>query len=231
MMMRTAFQDRRTTALWWAMAGLATIIALASYRYIPGVGPLAPNVMANMFARGWLVVHVAAASTALLLVAPQLLPGLRARAPGFHRRSGRVYALACLIGAASGLPLAIGSTAGPIATTGFGLLAIGWFITTAMGWRTAIERRFALHREWMIRSFALTLAAMSLRFQLPMIPLFDLDVLPAYRAISFLCWVPNLLLAEIWIRHGRKALAESAVRVSSRPEKTERSERWACAES
>ena len=218
------------TALWWVMAGLAMVIAVASFRYVPGVGPLAPNVMANAFARGWLILHVAAASTAMLLVAPQLLPKLRVKAPGFHRWSGRVYAVACLIGAVSGIPLALGSTAGPIATAGFGLLAIGWFATTAMGWRTALQRRFAEHREWMIRSFALTLAAMSLRFQLPMIPLFELDFLPAYRAVSFLCWVPNLVLAELWIRRSRKPLAESAETRSSRHEEAgERKRRWAFA--
>lgn len=219
------------TALWWAMAGLATVIALVSFRYVPGVGPLAPNVMANAFARGWLVIHVAAASTAMLLVAPQLLPKLRLKAPGLHRWSGRVYAVACLIGAVSGIALAIGSTAGPIATAGFGLLAIAWLATTAMGWRTAMQRRFAEHRRWMIRSFTLTLAAMSLRFQLPMIPLLELDFLPAYRAISFLCWVPNVILAEIWIRRARKPLAESAEPGSSRSDKDERRGRWAFAES
>jgi hypothetical protein len=214
-------------ALWWVVAGSATVIALFSYRYVPGVGPLAPNVMANMFARGWLIIHVAAASTAMLLVAPQLLPGLRRKAPAFHRWSGRIYALACLVGATSGLALAIGSTAGPIATAGFGLLALAWFAATAMGWRTALQRRFAAHREWMIRSFALTLAAMSLRFQLPMIPLFELDFLPAYRAISFLCWVPNIILAELWVRQTRKALAESADKVSSRAKgESERSGTW-----
>ncbi len=192
-------------ALWIAAAAFATIIAIFSYRYIPEWGPLAPNVTGNLFAQIWLPLHVGAASTAMLLVMPQLLPRLRATAPRFHRWSGRVYAVACLAGAVTGIPLAIGSTAGPIATAGFGTLAILWFATTWMGWRTAMQRRFAEHRVWMIRSFALTLAAMTLRFDLAMIPLFELDFLPAYRAISFLCWVPNLILAELWIRRGSGA--------------------------
>jgi len=51
----------------------------------------------------------------------------------------------------------------------------------------------------MIRSWALTLSAVTLRLYLSAIPVLGLDFVDAYRAISFLCWVPNLLLAEAWL--------------------------------
>jgi hypothetical protein len=56
-----------------------------------------------------------------------------------------------------------GSTAGPIATAGFGALGVAWIITTSLGWRAAMRRRLVEHRRWMIRSWALTLAAVTLR--------------------------------------------------------------------
>jgi hypothetical protein len=40
------------------------------------------------------------------------------------------------------------------------MLATLWLITTLTGWRMARRRRFAEHRRWMIRSFALTLSIM-----------------------------------------------------------------------
>ena len=49
----------------WILAALSVAVALFSYRYLLGVGPLAPNVMANGLARPWLPVHVAAAATRL----------------------------------------------------------------------------------------------------------------------------------------------------------------------
>jgi hypothetical protein len=56
----------------------------------------------------------------------------------------------------------------------------------------------------MVRSWALTLAAVTLRIYLPMVMIFDLPFLPWYRAISFLAWAPNLMLAELWlVRRGR----------------------------
>jgi hypothetical protein len=53
----------------------------------------------------------------------------------------------------------------------------------------------------MIRNFSLTLAAVTLRQYLPF-ALFVLHwpFLRAYVPISWLCWVPNLILAELIIR-------------------------------
>jgi hypothetical protein len=182
------------------MAVLSVAIALASYRYLAWIGPLAPNVVGNLFARPWLALHVTGAATALLVGAVQFLPRLRARLPRLHRWTGRLYAVGCIGGGAAGLVLAWGSTAGPVATAGFGGLAVLWIFTTVQGWRMALQRRLPEHRAWMIRSWALTLAAVTLRLYLPLVMLTPLSFLDGYRAISFLCWVPNLLIAELYLR-------------------------------
>lgn len=52
----------------------------------------------------------------------------------------------------------------------------------------------------MIRSWALTLASVTLRLYLPTVSVLDLPFLPAYRAVAILCWVPNLIAAELWLR-------------------------------
>ena len=101
-------------------------------------------------------------------------------------------------------------TRGPVATAGFGLLAILWIGFTLLGWRSAVKGRFVEHRRWMIRSWALTLAAVTLRIYLPTVGVLELDFLPWYRAIAFLCWVPNLILAEIWLRQSSTAASSSS---------------------
>ena len=123
-----------------------------------------------------------------------------------HRWLGRTYVFACLTGGVGGLILAFGSTAGPIATAGFGGLAVIWIISNIQGWRAARARRFDAHRAWMIRSFALTFAAVTLRLYLPLIPFTGVPFVVGYRAISFLAWVPNLIAAEIYLRRGRLSL-------------------------
>ncbi len=64
-----------------------------------------------------------------------------------------------------------------------------------------MQYRFVQHREWMIRSFALTFAAVTLRLYLPLAALLSIDFVDAYRALSFLCWVPNRVVVEFYLRH------------------------------
>jgi hypothetical protein len=56
------------------------------------------------------------------------------------------------------------------------------------------------HRRWMIRSFALTAAAITLRMYLPLIFAFHWPFSIAYPAIAWLCWIPNALAAEVYLR-------------------------------
>jgi uncharacterized membrane protein len=179
---------------------LAVGVAILSYRYLFNLGPIPPNIAANRFRTMWLIVHAGFASTALLTGAIQFNSKLRRRWPTFHRRTGRIYGSSCLIGASAGLILAMGSNAGPIASAGFGSLAVAWFYSTWLGWQRARTGQFASHRRWMIRSWALTLSAVTLRAYLPLSEMSGLPELPAYRAISFLCWIPNILVAELLLR-------------------------------
>jgi uncharacterized membrane protein len=165
-----------------------------------GVGLVPPQIAANPFFRPFLYLHVAGAATALLVGPLQFVAAIRVRRRALHRWVGRVYAVGCLVGGAAGLPIAVGSSAGPVASVGFSLLSLGWLATTALGWRAAWQRDFVSHRAWMIRSFALTLAAVTLRLYLPLVPLLPISFIDGYRAISFLCWVPNLIVAELWLR-------------------------------
>ena len=54
------------------------------------------------------------------------------------------------------------------------------------------------HRAWMLRSYALTLAAVTLRIYIPLSQVAGVEFEAAYQAISWFCWVPNLLIVE-WI--------------------------------
>lgn len=186
--------------LWWSSASLCAGIALFSFRYLAGMG-LVPEVIAtNHRLHPWIGIHVGAAATALLIGPLQLLPRLRARRRALHRWFGRIYVVACLIGAIAAFPLALGASTGPITTAGFGTLAILWVVTTVLAWRYARRRQFTEHRMWMIRSFSLTFAAVTLRLYLPLAFALPFAFEASYRAISFLCWVPNILAAELYLR-------------------------------
>ncbi|WP_372708436.1 DUF2306 domain-containing protein [Brevundimonas sp.] len=189
------------TTLFGLMVFLALGVALVSARYLlPEVPFPAPPMLGQI--ADWpmaVLAHVGGGVTALALGSFQLVTRRGPRRI-WHRWAGRTYVLACLVGAVSGFWLALHVSAGPVATAGFGGLAIAWFGTTLMGWRKAVAGEFTQHRRWMIRSLSLSFSAVMLRIMLPLIPLTGLEFVEGYRAISFLCWVPNLLLAEAWLR-------------------------------
>lgn len=184
---------------WVVLAILCLGIAAYSARYLLHPPKTPAQALGNPLGVPWLFIHVAGAVTALVLGSLQFLPALR-RGARPHRWVGRVYVVACLVGGAAGLVLAPGCAAGPIASAGFGSLAVIWITVNLLGWRAAVQGRLVEHRRWMIRSWALTLAAVTLRLYLPLVMVLDLPFLPWYRAISFLAWVPNLIVAELWLR-------------------------------
>jgi uncharacterized membrane protein len=159
-----------------------------------------------MLAPYGLQVHVAASGVAMLVGAFQFFKPLRARVPTLHRWIGRIYVVACVIGGVAGGIIALSSNAGPIAGWGFLTLALLWVPFTLLALRAAMQRDFVAHERWMIRSFALTFAAVTLRIYLPVAIIQNQGEFPldAYRAIAWLAWVPNLIVAELFIATLRK---------------------------
>jgi uncharacterized membrane protein len=156
-----------------------------------------------------LYTHIGSAGLALLLSPVQLSARLRARAPRLHRTVGRVVVAGILVGGAAGAVLATTSPAGPIGTAGFGGLAVLWVAFAVLGVRAIRRGEVAAHRRWMLRAFAMTYAAVTLRLWLAvLVPVLGGDFLAAYAIVPFLCWVPNLVVVEMLLRrHGGAAPA------------------------
>ncbi|MFD6950838.1 MULTISPECIES: DUF2306 domain-containing protein [unclassified Nocardiopsis] len=164
----------------------------------------------------FLLVHVAASILALVTAPLQLFPALRrGRA---HRVIGRIHLFAGVFPRAlSGLVVGVMSTYGFAAQAGFSLLAVLWFSVGVAGYRAVRRGRHADHREWMLRLFALTMAGVMLRLLVVLlVPALTPLVGPAhggdgeavfrgvYQGIAWLCWVPNLLVAEWYLRRSRR---------------------------
>ena len=195
--------------LWFASLG----VALVSYRFFAlGLETAFPDMADHIRNRNLaFLLHVSASPVALALGLFQFLPGLRRKRPGLHRWSGRAYAVTVLIGGAASLFLAFGATDRPVAAAGFGILAVLWLWTTAQAVRLAMSGDIVRHRRWMIRSFALTLAAVTLRLYLPLFVIGgDMTYLQASAYAAWLCWVPNLIIAEWYLRRDGARTAGAA---------------------
>ena len=77
-------------------------------------------------------------------------------------------------------------------------MAVLWLLSSCLALAHICQGRVAAHRAWMIRSFALTFAAVTLRLELPVLAALT-DFETAYRAIAWVSWAPNLVLAEALI--------------------------------
>ena len=129
--------SRWPARLGWAIGALLCLgITGYASRYLLHPPTTAKEALGNPLGVPWLVIHVAGAVTALLLGSLQFLPGLRKIA--VHRWVGRTYVLGCLVGGTAGLVLAPGSFAGPIASVGFGSLAVVWIAVNLLGWKAAL---------------------------------------------------------------------------------------------
>ncbi|WP_424928050.1 DUF2306 domain-containing protein [Amaricoccus tamworthensis] len=188
------------------MAALSFLVALVSYRFVVlGLSGAFPDMIGHIdLRRTAFAAHVVAAPVALATGAMQFFPKLRSGRPWLHRWNGRFYGFAVLAGGVGGLVLSVGGAADrPVAALGFGTLALAWLATTAFGIFQARARNFSEHRKWMIRSFALTFAAVTLRLMLPVFFFgFGMTYAEASNWVAWLCWLPNLVLAQWLIRRG-----------------------------
>lgn len=150
-------------------------------------------------------VHVFTSMLPLLAGFTQFAAGILRTRPGIHRAMGRLYVISvCLISGPASLIMAFYANGGLSSRIAFATLAVLWLATTAMGWRTAVAGDFRRHREWMLRSYALTLSAITLRAWKYLIVLaFEPRPMDVYRLVAWLGFVPNVLLAEWLIRRHR----------------------------
>jgi uncharacterized membrane protein len=185
-----------------ALSVAVTAYAVLVYAFLPLGAYLHPEIRAA-FERypAAVYVHVFGSAVALGLGPLQFWSTLRTRRPRLHRWCGRLYLGAgVLVGGAAGLYMAFGAFGGPPARMGFTALAAAWLFTGLRAWQAVRNREIVEHRRWMIRNFALTLAAVTLRLWVPAAVASGIAFEAAYPVIAWLCWVPNLLLAEMLLR-------------------------------
>ena len=198
----------------FAFAAVSSVlIALVSYRFLPQGVETAMDFMAHHLEDNALALyaHIGVAPIALAVMPFQFLTRLRARWPVLHRWLGRVYVTAILVSGVAGFQLAFYTSAGPLAATGFAVLAVLWLATTGIAFTYALRRQIDRHKVWMLRSAALTFAAVTLRVYLGIAMASGIDFDTAYLLVSWLAWVPNALVMEAYLRFYRAPSRRIAV--------------------
>jgi uncharacterized membrane protein len=155
-------------------------------------------------------VHVVLGGIYLALAPFQLVPRIRRRALGYHRMAGRcLTAIGLVTGATAifiSLVIPFSGWSERIIVGGF---AIFFLVALALGFRHVRAGRIELHREWMIRAFAIGLGIATMRVVfIPSLIIFGVDDLETVRLLSILSFAAGFLIngsvAELWIRHTRR---------------------------
>lgn len=120
----------------------------------------------------------------------------------FHRWSGRIYLVSGTVSAVSAMLVAArfpasGGAGTAVATYFFGLL---FLVCLAKAYWHVRSARIQLHREWMIRGFAIGLGVSTLRVILVLGEVFiDLPFVEAFPISVWLGFSINTLAAEVWV--------------------------------
>ncbi len=160
-------------------------------------------------------VHIVSSTIYCLLGAFQFLPSVRKAIPRWHRCSGLLLIPCGLLAAVSGLWMTQFYQGSEFNSTALYLLrwavGMGMIYAILRGVRALLRREFADHGAWMIRAYALGIAAGTQAFT--GLPLLILEL--GSEASVFLHmaagWVINLLFAEWYLRNRDSVSSVSVV--------------------
>lgn len=146
-------------------------------------------------------IHVFGSIATLLAGFTQFQPKVLTHCPAIHRNIGKLYVVCILLLAApSGFYIGLFANGGISSQIAFCLLAILWFYTTFKAYTSIRNKNIKAHKDWMIRSFALTLSAITLRaWKSLLVFLFHPHPMDVYKLVAWLAWVLNIIFAEIII--------------------------------
>lgn len=196
----------RPTILLLAYAFFCVLMLIITLQYIPINTDVAFLRIKQDFISLWyykvaFFIHVFTSILTLSSGFTQFSKFIRNSYTRIHRFSGWIYILSILVFAApSGFIIGIYANGGLSSQIGFCLLAFLWFFFTLKAFLAIKEKNYYLHQVYMIRSFSLTLSAITLRaWKYIIIDLFHPRPMDVYIIVAWLGWVLNLIIAEIII--------------------------------
>jgi hypothetical protein len=200
----------------WLFVLLGVLLGLNTFTYLnfdPAYGFL--KLKQEAIATGWYLPfyysHIFTGGLVLLAGFIQFNRSIRRKFPAIHRACGYFYVFGILLLAApGGMVMSFFINRGPMVLLSFITQCWLWVYFTAVAFRKITQGKVGEHEEWMMRSFALTLAAITLRIYIFMASFyFDLNQPTAYAVLAWSSWVPNILLVEYTIH--RKVTSEPGV--------------------
>lgn len=142
--------------------------------------------------------HILTSFFVMLAGAVQFNSWILKKYKAWHRRVGKLYVYIILfLSGPAALVMSFYANGDRISRISFVLLSVLWITFTSIAFLQAIRGNLASHRQFMIRSYALTLSAITLRLYALIIPHFMyIEAKTEYALIAWASWTLNLLVAE-----------------------------------
>lgn len=145
----------------------------------------------------WILVHVLGGLVAAVIGPMQFWQRIRQRHVRIHRVAGRVY-LGIAVGGTAGLLLAVTSKVTLTYAAGLAGLAIAWLTTAGLAFAAVRNGSIDQHRQWMIRSYVVTLAFVSFRLAEDLLGYLGIGTqVDRLTVMSWACWTVPLFATEV----------------------------------
>lgn len=161
----------------------------------------------------WLLVHIVGGLTATLTGPVQFIPGIRSRYPVLHRRVGKVYLASILISTLASFYLVSTAQLGMVYDVGLAMLGIVWLGCAAMAYFAIRKRNIVMHKEWMIKTYVLTLAFVNFRFVEDIMALMNMSTFVDRKVLmAWGCWAIPFFFTEVVLQCRRLFREPSLIR-------------------
>jgi uncharacterized membrane protein len=150
-------------------------------------------------------IHVYSSLFVLVAGFTQFSKSILKKSKQIHRAFGWMYfAVVLLLSAPSGIFMGFCANGAWHTKLSFILLGTLWIVFTLQALIAIKSKQIKVHQNYMLRSFALALSAVTLRsWKVLIVACFDTAPIDTYKIIAWLGWVPNLLIAEYLINKKR----------------------------
>lgn len=161
-----------------------------------------PDLVDHPIWRPVFYIHIFGGMLAIVLGPLNFIKYIRRKNLNLHRVLGKTYVASILfIAAPTGLYMAFYANGGILSSIGFILMSILWFYTTFMAVNTIRKKQVNEHVKWMVRSYAMTFAAVTLRLWVPFLSLVvEMEHLKIIIITAWISWLFNLMAAELILK-------------------------------
>ncbi|MCA9026866.1 MAG: DUF2306 domain-containing protein [Planctomycetaceae bacterium] len=141
--------------------------------------------------------HIVSGPLTLIIGLALMSERFRRRFPAWHRVLGRIQVVCVLLLVTpSGFWMAFHAQAGAVAGVGFAALAFATGLCACCGWRSAVRRRFTVHRRWMSRCYLLLCSAVVLRLTAGLFTVTGVEADWTYPLTAWTSWLVPLAIYE-----------------------------------